>query len=264
MKNIPILMSAPMILAYKAGLKTMTRRVIKPQPFYSFSDGESARNFLDRMEHCKTKIENCIYSGWPHEIISTKQGKRLSSIKCPYGKPGDRLWFKEAWRVQWCLDDVKPSKLPDESIVQYKADTESEAERNCGRWRSSMFMPRRFARFTPKILDIRVERLQDISDEDAIEEGIGRTKIDDEYTAYCAWLKDEKCYSDATGDPREAFSELWDSLNAKPKPVYKNKKIVSYVSYPWEDIRETREHKGKPWEVVGSPWVWVVKFERHQ
>jgi hypothetical protein len=55
---------------------------------------------------------------------------------------------------------------------------------------------------------------------------------------------------------------LWDSINAEPKPCYRKEEITHYVSYPWQDIRETREYRGKPWYVYGNPLQWVVEFER--
>jgi len=64
------------------------------------------------------------------------------------------------------------------------------------------------------------------------------------------------------------FQRLWDPINAKPKPIYKTiggkKQIVEYeyVSYPWENIREEREFRGKVWHVVGNPWVLRIEFEK--
>ncbi|GAG99905.1 unnamed protein product, partial [marine sediment metagenome] len=113
--------------------------------------------------------------------------------------------------------------------------------------------------------DIRVEHVQDISAEDARAEGAlewwdalegkegieRRTKIENDYG----------------GERREhtsidLFQMLWDSINSKPKPIYKKKKIVSYVSYPWEHIRLTSIYRGLPWRVHGNPWVWAVTFKR--
>lgn len=55
---------------------------------------------------------------------------------------------------------------------------------------------------------------------------------------------------------------LWDFINAKPKPCYSKKEITHYESYPWEDIQETKEYRGKSWRVYGNPWNWAVEFER--
>lgn len=64
----------------------------------------------------------------------------------------------------------------------------------------------------------------------------------------------------------KAFAALWDSLNARPKPIYatidREKVIVSYVSYPFADIQETRTYRGKPWQVVGNPYVFAYGLER--
>ena len=61
-----------------------------------------------------------------------------------------------------------------------------------------------------------------------------------------------------------SFGELWNSLHLKPKKAktnpYTGKRESCYVSYPWEDIRETREKNGLKWYVIGNPWVWKLKF----
>lgn len=118
-----------------------------------------------------------------------------------------------------------------------------------------------------EITDIRVERLQDITDEDAFSEGIESFSKDGVKFKHGL---ENWCWSCNSGDQfmRDtsvlAYEALWDSINAKPKPVYVKKKIVSYVSYPWENIQETRTYRGEPWEVIGNPWLWVVGFRRLQ
>ncbi len=63
---------------------------------------------------------------------------------------------------------------------------------------------------------------------------------------------------------RKAFIYLWDSINEAPKPCYSGKSgkkiITHYESYPWDDIQETREYNGKPWHVIGNPWVFAIGF----
>jgi hypothetical protein len=92
MNERPILMSGEMVRAYLAGLKTVTRRVIRPQP-----------EFLG--------------NGWPLRKV---QGGYVHH-DCPYGVAGDRLWFREAWRAAWCWDKLRPSDLDEDAQVWYEA-----------------------------------------------------------------------------------------------------------------------------------------------
>jgi len=110
-------------------------------------------------------------------------------------------------------------------------------------------MYKSLARIFLEITNIRVERVQDISWEDAPKEG---------------WPRDRELFPTInTGSKAKLwFQHLWDSLNAKPKPVIENKKVAYYVSYPWEEIRETRNYRGKKWYIYGNPWVWVIEFKR--
>ena len=126
----------------------------------------------------------------------------LASLECcPYGVPGDRLWVRETWTTEsprW--DGEKPEAFMDSVLTHndallYKA-TDKDADRI---WRPSIFMPRWASRITLEILDVHVERVQDISVEDIIAEGLS-TRLR-EHDACC--------------DLREQWQTLWDSINAK-------------------------------------------------
>lgn len=117
-------------------------------------------------------------------------------IKCPYGSPGDRLWVRETWfsstpktpsRVRYAADD----------LIRLEDGLFARAVCKPPKWRPSIFMPRWASRITLEIVAVRVERLQDISDADAIREGIPD-------------------YPDFTGDsPVHDYSALWESINGR-------------------------------------------------
>ncbi len=145
MKERPIMFSGEMVRAILEGRKTQTRRVWK-RPELRKADWEIGD----------------------------------SSIACPYGEVGDRLWVRETW----CGGQ---HGMP----VHYKA---SWTEHEYGpAWKPSIHMPRKYSRITLEITGVRVERVQDMSVEDAINEGIGLSSV----------------------DPLGSFGQLWDSINAK-------------------------------------------------
>ena len=143
---------------------------------------------------------------------------------CPYGKPGDRLWVRETWA---CLD----SKAIPGARLAFRADTDGERVRVDAPWKSSIHMPRWASRILLEITEVRVERLQEISEEDAESEGIERLKSGRGYydpTLPKAAVRLGQYYSSA----KWAFVALWDSIN--------------YKKHPWES----------------NPWVWVISFKR--
>lgn len=144
MKERGILYSAPMVLAKLAGVKTQTRRMLKPQP-----------------------VVRPI--GWGKFDDNPKM-----RIRCPYGYPGDRLWTRETWAVRRDRDEVKIRDLdPKLDGPWYRADGEEPGgcAGGIGKWRPSIFMPRWASRLLDEIVSVRVERLQDISEADAKAEG---------------------------------------------------------------------------------------------
>ena len=227
--------------------KTQTRRVIKPQ--------------LISIEEC-VKLTGSTYSffkgynekGWsiagPCGVVLKKSGivdNGMYTWKSPYGKIGDRLWVRETWAYL--------PELAQEKTLVYKAtDLKGwlEYETETIKWKPSIFMFRKYSRILLEITHLRIEQIQDISEEDAIAEGISDDYIMKKHPPSAAFRKPTT---------REAFRVLWDEINAKPKPVMANGKIVSYISYPWEDIHEVREHRGLKWVVCGNPWTWAVTFK---
>jgi len=125
-------------------------------------------------------------NGQPLEGCSATLGQ------CPFGVPGDRLWVRETWRqgntrVLYRTDDVCPSQV---------------------RWRPSIHMPRWASRITLEITDVRVQRLQEISDEDALAEGL---RSDGSLGAQCSVeLTGHRTHHDS---PKECFRLLWESIH---------------------------------------------------
>ena len=117
-------------------------------------------------------------------------------------------------------------------------------------------MPKEAARIFLKVKAVRVERLHDITEEQARAEGVG-----DPYDYQPPeWYEAHKELAHSA--EIAAYAGLWNRLYAKPMPVRENGKVVRYESYPWENIKETRTYRGKPWLVIGNPWLWVIEFER--
>jgi hypothetical protein len=151
MKERPILFSAPMVRAILEGRKTQTRRTVKPQPAKSTV---SESGVIE--PHSGTWYEHGALDG------------NTQVWKCPFGVTGDRLWVREAWQTYLVWDCIAPSKLPTNTQIQYPATWEWASKK-----RSSIHMPRWASRITLDVTDVRVQRLQEISQKDAAAEGFG-------------------------------------------------------------------------------------------
>jgi hypothetical protein len=207
-KERPILMSAPMVRAILEGRKTQTRRAMKPQPEHNrnrklqwswknrkWRDGYTPH---DTCPHC---------SSWHDEN--------------PYGKPGDRLWVRETW-----FEYQRPHR------AGYAANQKIGRG---GRKRSSIYMPRWASRITLEITEVRVERIQDISEEGAIAEGTCIVEPDEASSHMNFYFptvaKDKiRCGSGTLGNARECFEHAVRNLG----------------HMDWD----------------ANPWVWVVSFRR--
>lgn len=180
MTDRPILFSAPMVRALLDGRKTQTRRVLKPQPDYRGPSG-----FMHDAEEW----------GWADE-----NGEHVSVLEIvPNGfHIGGRLWVRETWRAWSEYDGMPPRAIPAAAAIQYPADNplspwDSKA-------RPSIHMPRWASRLTLIVTDVRVQRLQDISEADAIAEGIAPTA--NSQTIDCD-----------TPSPRDGFRDLWNGIH---------------------------------------------------
>lgn len=153
----PMLFSGAMVKAILDGTKTQTRRILKPVP-------EKYDSAL-----IKPEIIGCCYHTdkwqWQDEHGNCMcRNKRPYAIKCPY-PVGSCIWVKETW--QHVVKDMPPTKG---CRVLYRADDSEGFVTDS--WRPSIFMPRWASRITLEVTDVRVERLQDISEADAVAEGV--------------------------------------------------------------------------------------------
>lgn len=205
MKESQILFKEPMILAIKGRQKTQTRRLIdRISPFGKITEfGKSTTPGYDWHFRDKELL-------W-HDIPT----ERLMA-GCPYGVPGDLLWVRETWR--YTEDRTGEPSFPE---FEYRANY--HGMRHDGKWRPSIFMPRRASRITLEIVSVRVEQLNDISDEDAYAEGIT------EQDAVDHWYDGP--------EPGAAFYELWDSVYEKQGYGWDSNPWVWVVEFKVKDVR---------------------------
>ena len=216
MKERPIIFSPSMVRAILDGRKTQTRRIAK-------IDGYS-----DNI--CDGGILSLGY-GFSSAYKLRSNGK-MTLVDCKYGDIGDRLWVRETWRPEWIFDEddsvkyrgVRYSDYYNGSIITPDCDINQWKrfhERHC--YCSAVCMPRWASRIILEIIDIRVDRLQNITEDDAKSEGV-RCEPDEgvdkhgEYYARCSYIL--------------GFALFWNRINEK---------------------------KGYPWQ--SNPWVWIVEFK---
>jgi len=214
MSEKSITICTELIPATLDGRKTVTRRVIKNMPeswhrgYRAFENNPNGDEEFIIYGDCGIKIINPRYS------------------------PGDLLWVKETYCHGDEWDDCKPSEvdpLCGGNDIWYLADGPRPTE-GWGKTRSSRFMPKWVSRTWLEVVSIRVERLQEITEEDAVAEGIEIGKVHGE-TAYYLY-NGRACW---TPNPIESFKTLWDSLNAKR-------------GYSWDS----------------NPWVWRISFQKRE
>ena len=191
MTERPIPFSAEMVLAILAGRKTQTRRVMKVQP---------PADAVVTVEHYFPMVSNRRGEDWyGPEIFGAHWQDDEKGLRCPYGAPGDLLWVREAWRAPSQYDDLPPSRLPPGVDVKYIADASAPW---ASRYRHARFMPRWASRITLRIADVRVERLQDISEDDARAEGVKPFTVK-------GWNGENGVVMTA----REVFADLWNDMH---------------------------------------------------
>lgn len=210
MRELPILFSTPMVQAILDGRKIMTRRTVK--------------NIPEGTHRVEQIGESLFEAHWGiHGNSMFLDG--ATEIKCPY-QPGDRLWVRETWAY------IDRGFGGDAGGYVYRASENGqlwETETEGWRWRPSIHMPKEAARIWLEVTNVRVERLQEISQKDIEFEGIWH--YSQEYREeICIW---RDC-AEAIRDIRtKYFKKLWDGINLK---------------------------RGYGWDT--NPWVWVVSFKK--
>lgn len=196
MAERPIPFSGPMVRAILDGRKTQTRRVLKPQP------DSLAR--VDHIEHVVGTRSFDMHTGARFANGRFQGSERMQMVATPYAL-GDRLWVREAWRSVIGYNDRAPRDIPEGTPVRFEADDEMSSGWIWGRYRPGMFMPRWASRLTLEVTEVRIQRLQDISGEDAIAEGVLSKG------AMFTWPNAHINSAPATA--RTAFSMLWCGIN---------------------------------------------------
>ncbi|WP_410698287.1 ASCH domain-containing protein [Citrobacter freundii] len=211
MKDRGMIFNGEMVRAILDGRKTQTRRIVKPQPELTKGSGFSWKG--------------AVYGSGSNDH---ETNRNFAHVKCPHGKPGDRLWVRETW-ARYNIDQNSHD-------MAYQATTPEDWPKE-GRWRPSIHMPRQASRILLEITSVRVERLNDISSEDAESEGLERTN----FTGFgdepgLPSYPEPDVYYDPFKKrweeyPPEAFAGLWKSI---------------YGEESWQ----------------ANPWVWVIEFKR--
>lgn len=178
MKAVPMIFNTEMVKALIDGRKTVTRRPIQPTPSVE-------EDFSD--------------DGYSKVIIY--KGRELMPFQCPYGSVGDLIYVRETFRLYSNTDECgcyDHCSCPPNGTPLYFA-THDDGE---SKWKPSIHMPRSISRLTLKVSDVRIEQIQDITDEQAIDEGISS------HPSLPAWLSPVGYHT----TPIYAYEELWNSL----------------------------------------------------
>jgi hypothetical protein len=235
MKDIPIIFSGPMIPPIIVDLKTHTRRLNGLKEINKTPDEWKFENFFYASRTPNGEKE--LYS-----TFENKDGKDFI-VKSPYGKSGDKLWVREnmsvhdeggieylARSVQTGLASslIKSPDFKEEQIRWFENYGKSDKDKTI----PSIHMPRWAARILLEVLSIRVERVQDISQEDSYAEGVGFAHSRPADCGHKEWKR------------HNGNQSVWDCS-------------ICIFKMLWTRINGAR---GFGWDV--NPWVWVVEFKR--
>lgn len=223
-KERPILFNTEMVQAIQAGRKTQTRRLVKPQP-ETLPEHllEAGMNIIHKGKLCKLHE--------PYGYAARTRGELIVKPVKPPCRPGDILWVRETWgKLTEC--NVFPPYEPHQERFIYRADV-GDPDHFQAKWHPSIHMPKEAARIFLRVKDIRVERLQEITEEQAVQEGCctGVVLIECDPMGVEVELDEPRDWT-----ALEDFECVW---NSTIKPVDKD-------VYGWK----------------ANPWVWVISFEQ--
>ncbi|ACR29192.1 hypothetical protein [Burkholderia glumae] len=229
MKERPIIFSAPMVRAILDGRKTQTRRVAK-----EFAGKDNLDAILRRFPN--------------------QQG-------CPHGEPGDRLWVREAFIHEpadycWAASVSIPCRR---AHTIYRADSDPSGDARGAGWTPSIHMPRTLSRITLEITGVRVERLHDISEGDAIAEGAVFTDFGIEPPKGSISVDGGRTFHPVVRGTQRKGWHMGDATS--------HTRCMGSARYAFANFIN-RLHGGENWNLKGpglweaNPWVWVVEFKR--
>lgn len=234
MKERPIILYGPEVRAVNEGAKTQLRRPVdmcRPRQEIGFLGGEGDD---DDPESWGYFFEGPDYNRYAvlARGLNERHNHGCISIRCPLGEVGERLWGRETWQTTTTPEDRDATKL------EYAADWNGKTPGFCEdewSWRSPVAIPRWASRINVEITEIRVQRLRDISDEDAGAEGVvmGLVPADDYgpvRVGYVLGKDDGRCILHST--EAQAFIAGWNEINGKTMAA---------------------EH---------NPWLWALTFRR--
>lgn len=212
----PILFNTEMVRANLDGRKTCTRRLVKPQP-----DEKHTYPLGFVTDSTERKEVGCFGFG------IDEYGGSIQYAKPPY-HTGDILYVRETWCA---LPVNEAGHMRGHCVYYYRADGDLRPEGWRGKWRPSIHMPKEAARIFLKVTDVRVERLQEITKDECIKEGIYPSNCRNCNAAFDCDICPDEGY-----DEVDKFVEVWNSTIKKS----------DLDRYGWD----------------ANPWVWVIEFER--
>lgn len=239
-KERPILFSGLMVRALLAGTKRQTRRLLQPRHLSG--------------------------TGWPMPDGNASASALTANLArySPYGQPGDRLWVRETWRTAASLDALSPAGIakraleagwnepwcPVEYVVDGLRDNWDSTWGAPGKTRVSIHMPRWASRLTLEVTEVRVQRLQEISEEDAKAEGI-QPVVSEHWTAY---------------DPE---TEGYPSFGVEPDAeMIASRRLENVRHHGPKLLASARSQFQLLWDSIYGPeswkrndWVWAISFE---